>query len=114
MRKQFFVCDRPLFAGLEIFHSHLRPFVAENDGKARAALLGQSELARHFRRRQGVIDTVSAIAQLLQDAEGLPDQERREPKGWLIDQHQLRIEQETARDFELLLFAARQRGGLLG
>src|SRR5207248_248155 len=63
--------DRPLLAADEIFHSNLRPFVAENDGKARAALLGQSELARHFRRRQGVIDTVSAIAQLLHHGNGI-------------------------------------------
>src|SRR5882762_11980671 len=55
----------------EIFHSHLRPFVAENDSKARAALLGQSELARYFRRRQGVIDSVSAIPQLLHHGNGV-------------------------------------------
>ena len=52
MRKQFFVCDRPLFASFEIFDSHLGPFVAEDDGKPRPALLGQSKLPRHFRRCQ--------------------------------------------------------------
>ena len=64
--------DRPLLAADEIFHSHLRPFVAENDGQARAALLGQSELTRHFRRRQGVIDSISAITQLLHHGNGIP------------------------------------------
>ena len=71
MRKQFFVYDRPLLAGLEIFDSHLRPFVAEDDGKARPALLGQSKLPCHFRRRQRVIDSISAIAQLLHHGNGI-------------------------------------------
>src|SRR5437868_15187523 len=63
--------DGFLLAADEIFHSHLRPFVAENDGQARAALPGQPELARYFRRRQGVMDTVSAIATLLQQGNGI-------------------------------------------
>jgi len=63
--------DGFLLAADEIFHSHLRPFVAENDGKARAALLGQSELPRYFRRRQGVIDAISAITQLLHHGNGI-------------------------------------------
>ena len=63
--------DGFLLAADEIFYSHLRPFVAENDGQARAALLGQSELARYFRRRQGVIDSVSAITQLLHHGNGI-------------------------------------------
>src|SRR4029077_2737992 len=63
--------DGFLLAADKIFYSHLRPFVAENDGKARAALLSQSELARYFRRRQGVIDSVSAITQLLHYGNGI-------------------------------------------
>src|SRR4029078_10223492 len=41
-------------------------------------------------------DRDAAIAQLLQDAEGLPDQQRREPDRRLVDQHQLRVEQQAA------------------
>src|SRR2546421_5961776 len=63
--------DGFLLAAAEVFRSHSPPFVAENDGKARATLLGQSELARYFRRRQGVIDTVSAITQLLHHGNGI-------------------------------------------
>src|SRR4029077_9313489 len=58
-------------------------------------------------------DRDAAVAQLLEDAKGLPDQERREADRGLVDQHQLRIKQETARDLELLLLATRQRRGLL-
>jgi len=71
MRKQFFVRDGALLAGLEIFHSHLRPFVAEDDGKARPVLLGQSKLPCYFCPRQGIIDSISAIAQSLHRGNGI-------------------------------------------
>src|SRR5256885_7710670 len=37
----------------------------------------------------------------------------RSPDRWLVDQDQLRIEQQAPDDFELLLLTARQRRGLL-
>ena len=46
--------DGLLLAAGEIFHSHLRPFVPEDDGKTRAGLLSQSELSRDFGGRQGI------------------------------------------------------------
>jgi len=71
MRKQFFVCDRPLLAGLEIFHTQPRPFVPEDDGKARPALLGQSKLPRHFCRRQRIIHPMAVIPQMLHHGKGI-------------------------------------------
>ena len=44
--------------------------------------------------------------------EHLLHQQRREPDRRLVDQHQLGVEQQAARDLEQLLLAARQRRGL--
>ena len=71
----------------------------------------------NLQRRAGVLldhqDRDAAVAQFLQDVEGLQHHQRRQADRGLVDQHQLRIEQQAAGDFELLLLAARQRRGLL-
>src|SRR5438105_1124846 len=63
--------DGFLLAANEIFYSYLWPFVAEDNGKACTSLLGQSELAGYLCRRQGIIHSMAAIAQLLHHGNGI-------------------------------------------
>ena len=51
-------------------------------------------------------------AQILEQLEQLLHQDGREPDRGLVDQHQLRLEQEPAGDLQHRLLAARQRRGL--
>jgi len=74
-------------------------------------------IVRNFQRRTRVLldhqNRDATVAQLLEDVEGLQHHQWRQPDRRLVDQHQLRIEQQAADDFKLLLLAARQRGRLL-
>ena len=72
MGQHFIVRNGFLLAAGEIFHSHLRPFVPEDNGKARAGLLSQPELSRDFCGRQRIINPIAAIAQLLNSGHGIP------------------------------------------
>ena len=49
----------------EILQFHLRPFVAEQDCDPGAELFRDLELFSDFRRRQGIIDAITSIAQRL-------------------------------------------------
>ena len=97
-------------------HAGVREDRAGGGFDARAAQLEDHAEIRDLERALGVLldhqDRDAFCAQVLQDAEGLLHQQRRQPDRRLVDQHELRLEQQAARDLEQLLLAARQRGGL--
>src|SRR4051794_39289665 len=57
-------------------------------------------------------DGDAAGAEVPEDGEGLAHHERREADLRLVDEDELRVEEEAARDLEQLLLAARERRGL--
>ena len=54
-----------LLARRQVFHFHLRPFVAEENRNARAELLGGLKLFANLRGSQRKIDAITAVAQRL-------------------------------------------------
>jgi len=69
-----------------------------------------------FQRALGVLldhqDRDAALAHGGERREQFVDHQRREADRGLVDHHQLRLEQQRARDLQDLLFTARQRGRL--
>src|SRR5882724_8895346 len=80
---------------------------------ARAPELDDDAEIRYLERALGVLldhqDRHAFRAQVLQDREGLLDEPRGEADRGLVDQHQLGVEQQAARDLEQLLLAAGER-----
>ena len=54
-----------LFTSSHIFHFHLRPLISVKKRDARAQIFGGLELPGDFDWRERIIDTVAAVAQLL-------------------------------------------------
>ena len=60
--------DELFFARGEGFDFHLRPFVADEDGEARAELFGGLELFADFGGGEREIDALSGFAELLDES----------------------------------------------
>src|SRR6266567_9040280 len=85
-------------------------------GDAGAAKLQHDAVVGDFQRALGVLldhqHRDAAGTHLGQRREQFIDHQRREPDRGLVDHHQLRLEQQRARDLKDLLLAAGERGGL--
>lgn len=69
-RSNFFLRHQRLLARAQFFYLHQRPLVAEEEGNARAELLGGLELLPDLRGGERIIDTETGIAQGLDLREG--------------------------------------------
>src|SRR3954463_14068771 len=65
IRGQIFVRHQLLLACGHIFHFHLRPFIAEKERHSRAQFFRRLKLAADLRWRERVIDTIPAVAELV-------------------------------------------------